>query len=434
MCLLKNKQQGYVLLLTMIIVSSIFLLVISVVVKNRLINSTAKTISLKHEQNILFMSGVSIVKALLSLDELNKNNKNTKNEILPDNKDTQTEKHNTKKDEKKLPLLFFNFYWNKCNKWLKYKFINNKFNLDGTISIYLSIEDGKFPLKKLYAEYEKQIKKETENEPNQNNTESKENKNKTDKDDIKKETDLEKEMQKNQFLEKIKKIFIDREEKSNLFKKIISNKKKEGKGDLNKNSLIMTIINNHFKTGGKQTPSLFQDAFNDQSLNNEDLYGNKNTTDVYKKEYGIQDVFSLSNNSSSLWYIAPALIEFLDKKPLTLHEDIRKKIIDSGKTYFEKTNTGDIKTDDLWNALYAGAFNIPYQKEFFDMDGTQKIFTTDIDLPHCFSALIKIEILNTVLFGLVFFEKNKKYVKSNENNNSQNQEYLIKSIYILPFE
>lgn len=434
MSLLKNKKPGYILLLTMIIVSSIFLLVISVVIKNRLVNSTANTISLKHEQNILFTSAISIVKSLLSFDELNKNNKklkhenNSKNEINIKN----TEK-NSKKDEKTLPLLFFNFYWKQCNKWLNYKFINNKYNLDGIISIYLTIEDGKFPLKKLYAEYEKEINKESE----KNETKNEEKNNIINEDNNKEKNNLniDKNLKNNIFLEKIKKIFNELEEKSNIFKKIISYKKKKNdKNELDKNSLIIKMISKYFKKGSKKSPSILQDAFNEEFLKNEHIYGNLNNLEKSKKEYGIQDIFSVSTNHCSLWYLAPGLIEFLDKKPIKLDDESRKKILDAGKKYFEKADNNEIKLDDLWNNLYANTFNIPYPKEFFEIDKTQKIFTSDINLPDCFSALIKIEIINSILFGIVLFEKNKKYVKSNEDNNSQNQEYLIKSIYILPFE
>ena len=66
MYMLKKKNKGYVLLLTMIIISSIFLLVLSVVIKNRLVNTTAKTISLKHEHHLLFASAINIIKNLLS--------------------------------------------------------------------------------------------------------------------------------------------------------------------------------------------------------------------------------------------------------------------------------------------------------------------------------------------------------------------------------
>lgn len=427
MSLLKNKKKGYILLLTMIIVSSIFLLVISVVIKNRLVNATANTISLKHEQNILLASGISIVKSLLSFDELNKNNNKLKNET---NK-TNTEKNN-KKDERLLPFLFFNFYWKECNKWLKYKFINNKYNLDGKISIYLTIEDGKYPLKKLYAEYDKEINK--ENEKNEKKNEEKNNIINKDNNKEKTNLDLDKHLENNIFLEKIKKIFNDLEEKSNIFKKIISHKKKNAKNESDKNSLIIKMINRYFKKGGKQIPSILQDAFNEEFLKIEHIYGNLDAVDSNKKEHGLQDIFSVSNNYCSLWYLAPGLIEYLNKKPITLHDEERKKILDAGKKYFEKIDNNEIKLDDLWNHLYANTFNIPYQKEFFEIEKTQKIFTSDINLPDCFSALIKIEIINNILFGIVLFEKNKKYVKTNENNNTQNQEYLIKSIYILPFE
>lgn len=441
MDLLKNKRKGYVLLLVMIITSSIFLLVISVIVKNRLANSVAKTISIKHEQNLLFASALSIIKSLLSFDELSKNNKDNKEQVSELIDKESINKNPDNKNSNKLPLLFFNFYWKECNKWLQYKFNNNKYNLDGTISIYLTIEDGKFPLKKLYNEYEKQINKENKSKENGQNKEE-------DKKDIDKKQEnannenkskesnnvLEQEMKKNAYLEKIKPLFKKLEENNAIFKKLLAYKKKDKEFQQNDDSFILKIISNFFKKGHKKSPVSLENALNDFSLKNESIYGSFENTEANKKESGIQDLFSLSNETCSLFYLAPAFIEFLGQKAIILNNDTRKKIIDAGKKYFDKIDSNTIKNDDLWNTLYANVLNIPYQKEFFEIDETQKTYSTDIDLPSCFSALIKIEIINTVFFGIAFFEKNKKYAKNNENDNNQNQEYLIKSIYILPFE
>ncbi len=438
----KNKYKGYVLLLTMIIISSIFLLVIKIISKNSLVNSTAKTISIKHEQNILFASAVSIVKSLLSFDELNKNQKkiNNQNKEIKDVKEIKTESKEaieTKEESKdiNLPLLFFNFYWKECNKWLEYKFFNNKYNLNGTISIYLSIEDGKFPLKNLYIEYEKEINKdkkdiditESKNTDNKNNTLNTDPKNDTE--------NIEKQLEKNNFLQKIKTIFKKYEEKNSIFNKINSNNKKKSDLENNKDSFIFKLINKYFKKGNTKIPFLLIDALNDESLQNENIYGDltisKNNP---KKSYGLQDCYSLSNNNCSLSYISPALIEFIGQKAIQLNNETRTKIIESGKKYFDKSNSSEIKNEDLWNALYSKNLNIEYQKEFFDINDTRKIYNSKIDIPSGFSALIKIEILNRTLFGIAFFEKNLKYVNNNKDSYNQNQQYLISSIYILPFE
>ena len=123
MDLLKAKHKGYILLLVMIITSSIFLLVISIIIKNKLANTVSKTISIKHEQNILFTSALSIVKSLLSFDELKKNKNNKKENIIDNNiSKNNNPDNNDNKNSNQLSLLYFNFYWNECNKWLKYKF------------------------------------------------------------------------------------------------------------------------------------------------------------------------------------------------------------------------------------------------------------------------------------------------------------------------
>ena len=432
MDLLKAKHKGYILLLDMIITSSIFLLVISIIIKNKLANTVSKTISIKHEQNILFTSALSIVKSLLSFDELKKNKNNKKENIIDNNiSKNNNPDNNDNKNSNQLSLLYFNFYWNECNKWLKYKFNNNKYNIEGTISIYLSIEDGKFPLKKLYTEYEQELNKEKDTKKNtSNNIKS----NDLSDNNKEKEIDLDKEIKKNIFIEKMNIIFKKLEEKSNLFKKIINYNKKNKDIQEDKDSFIIKIINNYFKKGSKKNPISFEDALQESPLNNEIIYGKMNNTDHDKKEYGIQDVFSLSNDTCSLFYLSPAYIEFFSQKPIQLNNETRKKIIDAGKKYFDKIDSNTIINDDLWNTLYANALNIPYQKDFFDIDETQKTYNNTIDIPYSLSALIKIEIMNTVFFGIAYFEKNKKYVKSNENDNDQNQEYLIKSIYILPFE
>lgn len=421
MNLLKNKKNGYILLLTMIITSSIFLLVISVIVKNRLCNTVAKTISIKHEQEILFVNGISIIKSLLSFDELKKNN----------NKNNQNNKKKEKEDNDdniNLLELFFNFYWNNCNKWLKFNFNNN--SIPGIISIYLTVEDGKYPLKNIFAEYIKVKALKEKNNTEQENqktinikTDSKNNQN----------TNIEenKEINNNLFIKETKKWFKELEEKNHLFNNNFNNKNNNNP-ITEKDSLILKMIDNYFKKGNKKEPISLDHLF--YNLNNEILYGNiNNNPNIKNFNYGLYNIFSIFNNKCSLFFLSPELIEFITKNKIELNKEKRKKIIEKGKKYLQKINN-QISINDLWKDLYENNLQIPSSnKNYFFINEIKKIYSTELELPSYLSALIKIEIMNTFLFGLVHFEKNKKYANTNNKENYQNQEYLIKSLYILPF-
>jgi hypothetical protein len=425
MNVLKKKNQGYILLLVMIIVSSIFLLIMSIVVKNRLANIASSTINIKHEQALYLSSALSIVKSLLSYDEMNKKKESKKNS------DSISQTSKDSKDN--IPLFYFNFYWKECNKWLLYTLKDDKSDLDGKISIYLTVEDGKLPLKKIITEYFKEYNKDSNNDNNSEDKEKKIEESKDSKKDDKNLSDEEKEkdIAKNALLKKLKELFEKNEEKSTLCKELDIEKK------LNKNSIIMNKINNYVKKLKVDVFSSLECLFDsDKShLPVSKYYGiTKNNESKDFKEYGLYDLLGIHNEHCSLFFISPAVIEFLGQKKCTLNLDMRNKIIEMGKKYFDKTNSNEISYTDLWNTLYQGAMQIPYQKENFEFAESKKIYTSGRDIPNSFSALIKIEVINFTLFAVAYFEKNKRYVINDEQAKNENQGYFITSVHIIPFE
>jgi hypothetical protein len=199
----------------------------------------------------------------------------------------------------------------------------------------------------------------------------------------------------------------------------------------------MQLIQEEVKKGAVKGPSVFEHMFKTLGLKKENIYGNIFIEEEMKsKENALIDLFSISNNACSLFFISPALIEFLGQKKLQLNTEIREKIIESGKKYFTE-QSNNIGYNDVWNSLYTQGAQIPFLKENFEHIDPKKIYSLNIDIPQIFSALIKIELLQGVLYAFVCFEKNKRYVKNNNNekdDKNDNREYLIKSIYVLPFE
>ena len=105
-----NKQyRGYILLLTMIILSSIILLLFTVINTNRLAEGFSSTMLNKQEEYLLLQSGIAITQSLIS----------SQKEKSEDKKEEKTVKEQEKTKESE--ISYFKLYWQKCNKWLEFK-------------------------------------------------------------------------------------------------------------------------------------------------------------------------------------------------------------------------------------------------------------------------------------------------------------------------
>lgn len=435
--IIKDKQSGYVLLLVMLLVSSLFLLVMSVITKNRLGNSLAHTISIKHEQNLLLSSAIGIIQSLLYN---NTNYKKTDGEE-PINQKSETnieKKEYTEKEKKELIASYFRFYWQYCNKWLEYPLEYEKQKLEGNISIYLMVEDGKLALQKFYLEYDIALKKEKrgKNEKSQTN-EQNNNENQSIHD---KKSNDEKEKSKNEehenrttitdekieniaFLKTIKEKFEKLEEKNLILKNLFQTKNEQKAFE----SIIVRLLKMNTP---EEINSIYPLSLFDASrgkINEKKIFGdliNKQEKE-HSETYAFSHFYSLENKITSLLYLSPAILELLSGKKIDINGDTRKQIIEESTTFFKNGDTAT--TEKIWNAFFAKITKTSYQKDFFDNNEIKKIFSTQLEIPDFFSAIIKIDILKNSFFAYVVFEKN---VFLNEDN----AHYFVKSIYIIPNE
>lgn len=401
--MIKKKQSGYILLLTMIIISSLFLLVITIVQKTQIANLTVKTMLRKHEQHKYLANAIAILKDLLIIKK-NEKNKNI-NEINN----------------------FFNFYWQYANRWLFYTIYNEKYDIDAKISLYITIEDGKFPLSFIFKEYTKEKDFNEENNE-ENNTNSDEYINNKEKKSIEKFS-LDEITKKNKSLQEIKTIFekIESSSKSNIQKLLNI---KQNNNENNKKSKIWEKINLYMQNNKKE-PFLLDDIFYNKpdkiNIYQIEKLDDKNDT----KKSGIYDLLSLENTKIAPLFLSPTLIEVFGQKEFKITDEVRTKIINSGNQLLNNNNS-TITIEDFWKDVLEKNIGIPYPQEIFSNQEIKKIINENINYPQCISAIVNIELFNKNILSLIVFEKNQKYDKNNEECDNQNREYLIKSIYILP--
>lgn len=132
-----NKQQGYILVLTMLLVFMATVLV------TRLLKRSFAEIQLKQlviereKAKVLALSGVSIVQEELFylLDEKQKKNSN---------------------GEKTVEKEFNQRFLELSNQWKTYEFQEKRDGIEGTLQLYVSCEDGKIPLNTLF-DFEKKV-------------------------------------------------------------------------------------------------------------------------------------------------------------------------------------------------------------------------------------------------------------------------------------
>lgn len=435
--IVRKKYNGYILLFTMLLVSSIFLLVMSIITKNRLANSVAQTIGVKHEQNILILNALAIIQSLIN-NPINKpisNDQGNKSINLTSNEIKKEYTGNKDNDKNKLIESYFELYWQQCNRWLHYQLNYDQHKFDGVISIYLTVEDGKLALKKFYQEYYSELKKEKEkqdekSEENQKNKDENKNSNAKKSNNEKegpkggehegRDTINEVELQKSTFLKEIKEKFEKLEEKNLILKELF-----EKKDNKNNKSAIINLVKIHFDNNRNGSmPINLLDVFCGVIEHNRIFGEFGEAKEISEKPLSsFYNLASIENEEVALLYASPSLLEFLSQKKIDFTQEMRNKILEKGLIYCKQNTQNSL--EKLWSALFSEIISVPYPKEILDNQVINKIFSSQLGIPYFFSAIIKVEVMKSTLFAIATFEKTKIFDKDNK-------EYLIKSIYILP--
>jgi hypothetical protein len=137
---------------------------------------------------------------------------------------------------------------------------------------------------------------------------------------------------------------------------------------------------------------------------------------------GLQKIYSVNNEETSLLYLAPEVLELLAGKQITLNDEARKAISEQGAELFKQQQLSPEKT---WQMLFEKSLGVKYPKELLENNEIKKIFSLKKNIPEVFSALIKINTFSGSLLALVTFKKSTESRK-------EMCEYFVKSVYIIP--
>lgn len=423
---LYKKENGYILLLSMLMISLMSLLVTSILIKVYSTKNLIKTLSIKHDDHLILANAINFAQAFLNeenSDDKSSDRNNDKNK--EDNKETNN--NNAEKD-KKIVLGLYKNVWTNFYKWITYDFNQDADLFDAKISFYFMCEDGKVPVSKMISNVINLVKKKEKveddksegNKPQINSSEEKKEEVKNDpkQDNLIKQYDdfFKKIMEKSSALKSFKKPGSEEDKKENkedgLFKKIF-NKYKSYNTELeseslwnlfgsNANSILMyTILNNK----------------NNEDIENKIIEEKKDSNDSYK----IGDFLSVYNDKCSIFYINPSFMEVCTKtEKFVLNDEIRKKIIEAGQKII---NNNDSNFKNIWNDLYKKTCSLDYPGENF-----KEVFKDDFfdnnKIPKYISVIIKINYFQSSFYYFVLFEKTASFGKSN-------REYLVKQLYLL---
>lgn len=415
-----NKQyRGYILLLTMIILSSIILLLFTVINTNRLAEGFSSTMLNKQEEYLLLQSGIAITQSLIS----------SQKEKSEDKKEEKTVKEQEKTKESE--ISYFKLYWQKCNKWLDFTLTEKEHGQEGKIKIYLMVEDGKLPLQRILSEYNNQAKG-NKNEENQTNDENQTKfKNEHEQKILSKEKatetkgierenieQKEKLLETSLFFKTLLEKFSPLEAKNQLLKQLTIKLKGRTQNKATKESFLGSCLQFHIEQKReKHLPLSCLDAL----PRNEEIQ-----THIFpenEEKRGIMNLYSAENKTLSLLYASPEVLELLSEKKIIFNEETRKKILEKEGELFKNGFTSEEKT---WNTLYTKTLELKYPKDIIEDSELKKLFVTKSDPPEIFSALLHITTFSGSLLALVTFKK--EFTKSKKDS----YEYLLKSVYIIP--
>lgn len=415
---LHKKENGYILLLSMLMISLMSLIVTSILIKVYSTKNLIKTLSIRHNDHLILSNAVNFAQAFL--------NEEGSEDKSSDNSDNKENDHSEK--EKKIVLSLYKNIWTNFYKWISYDFNEDTDFFDAKIVFYFMCEDGKIPIYQMILNVINLVKKKEKAEDNKSeNNKSEENVSVEKKDEVKnnpKEDNLIKEYddffkkinEKSSALKSFKKPVSEEDKKENkedgLFKKIF-NKYKSYNTELESESLWNLFGSN----ANEVLVYNVLNAQNNEKIENKVIEEKKDLNNSYK----IGDLLSIYNDKCSIFYINPAFMEILTKsEKFILNDEIRKKIIEAGQKII---NNNDFNFKNIWNDLYKKTCSLDYPGENF-----KEIFKDDFfdnnKIPKYISVIIKINHLQSSFYSFVLFEKTASFGKNN-------REYLVKQLYLL---
>lgn len=439
--IIKKKQNGFILLLTMLIISAMSLIVMSVSLKVFVSRNLISILNQNHERNILLSNSISIIQSIIS-NPKNKNNKSNENELeknLNNNKNEKETSENKKDKSKELYKNIFNMIWSDFYKWQKINLSNENDGINAEISYYLMCEDGKIGINNFIKKINKFNKKNKDNDENKDNLNSNNQQNKNNESSESKENNDKKDNEKNEnskknYLKIVNEFFKKIKEKSSAIKYTYSELIEKG----NENSDQKTISSSSEKEFITEIYKKYESYKNEllpESLwslfgnlvGDKELYSLKNKTSEKENDknsinFKTGDIFSTYNKKTSIFYLCPALIESLNKgEKFELTEENKKKIIENGSKIISSENNSNIK--EIWGKIYP----IPFPDEAFKELKPEDFFSID-KTPNNISAIIEISQNDFTITALVVFEKNAFFGKNSNIN------YFVKQIYYLKKE
>lgn len=391
-----KKNKGFILLGVMLIMSGLFLLVMGISLYVYSTRQLTATLEHNHQLQKVIANSVVIIRNILK------------------NKKTSEEKESEGKEDNKKNNYEFEFFktlWENLYKKKEFTCKEQYDGVEGKITLYCMVEDGKIPLMGIVQAIQEEQKK------NKGNN-KKEAAEKNDTNEKKEEGEEEKEQKaENSKITKEYKEFIKNLcDKSKNIKNIIYST--EGK---DKESELEKIIGELVKKKNKIVPASLYECITKSKRDNKKLYKIPTEED---KTYGMGDLVTPYTENISVCYPSPLLLAGAQGKDFVLNDEGRKKIIDAGKNYFKSNKSN--KPSEVWNELYTKTLQVPYFEKIQSMPGIEKLFIVEF-LPHYISALVQAEYNNIEETVLLLFEKIALY-KSQEDSVG---DYTLKQIYTL---
>lgn len=440
-----KKKNGFILLLTMLIISAMSLIIMSVSLKVFVSRNLISILNQNHERNILLSNSISIIQSIIS-NPKNKNNKSNENEInnnlnnKDNNNNNEKETPENKKDKSnEIYKNIFNMIWSDFYKWQKINLTNENDGINAEISYYLMCEDGKIAINNFIKKINKFNKKNKDSDENKDNLNSNNQKNKNNESTESKENNDKKYNEKNEnskknYLKNVNEFFKKIKEKSSAIKYTYSELIEKGNENNDQKTItsssekefIIEIYKKYESYKNELLPESLWSLFGNL-VGEKELYSLKNKTSEKENDknsinFKTGDILSTYNKKTSIFYLCPALIESFNKgEKFEPTEENKKKIIENGSKII--TSNNDLKIKDIWTKIYP----IPFPDEIFKELKDEEIFSTN-KIPNNISAIIEISQNDFTISALVVFEKNTFFGKNSNIN------YFVKQIYYLKKE
>ena len=403
------KKSGYILLLTMIILSSISLLLLTIIRQSSIYFNLNRSFYDLYNEKKYILDAIVIVKDLL---------------LAKDKKSEESKKEDQEKNPNKRFFDFFKFYWLYCNRWLEYSIVNDLHNVDVNMKIYITCHDGKIPLLHPLIVFK--------NEINKNNNSNYGNAAKQEKNDDLSDKILKHNVDLNNFFSALEKIY---KQENSILNSLLSIGE-DGKNVREKGDFIKTFQG--YIRSALYLPSQLCDIyrFSDKNIDFKSLYKKVYaygvSSDKKNKPSSLSDFFSVNNVLLYPLFYSPVVISALSNKEIQLTDEIRNKIVQDGINFIGQKDT--IAHEKFWHDVIEKNLKVPYPKDFFNNNEIKKIVSGKVGYPQFIEVILQITVSERDLFVLINFEKNVKYDKTNKKEHSQNREYVVTSIQVFPIE